>query len=70
MGKSGFRVYRSTIIIAIVVEGIGLGLVAAALIEGVSTNPAKYVAPMGAFLIATGGFLMNKVVKALRGFRE
>lgn len=50
-------------LLPIVLEAVGIGLVAAALIEGVTKNPAMYIAAMGAFLITCGGFLFSKMRK-------
>lgn len=57
---------KKLIISSFAIEGAGIGLLAVALIEGISKNPAVYLAPCGGFLIVTGGLLFNKVLHLMR----
>ena len=50
-------------IAAIVIESVGIALLALALIEGVNTNPAGYLALLGGFLVTCGAFLFSKIRK-------
>ena len=58
MATKGAKRMRLT---GIIVECIGIGLVIGALVEGISNNPAMYLAVMGSCMIATGGFLFTKI---------
>lgn len=49
------------LILALIIEVAGIGCLVTALIEGMDKNPAIYLAPMGACLLAVGGLLWVKV---------
>lgn len=57
------------LVLAFVIELVGIGCLVAALVEGVDNNPGMFLAPLGGCLLAAGGFLWVKVTRA-RGKRR
>jgi len=47
--------------LAITLELLGMGILIAAIVEGVGQNPGTYLAILGGLLVTCGAFLWNKV---------